>query len=453
MKHLRFFTILLVFFSVAAMLLVPFRTSSSPTQPDYAPVHSTKEWMNEWRVLNMFPAKDKVNNAYNNFSGLVEDYKSSINSGLDVVFSAVSNAVQTSWVGMVVGVYNTTKEDAMKRAKTQTLQSAVEEAADDHSTYLLFYNELYDGNVSVDRHSVRTQIQSEIDEHGGILLTAQTMMEAFYKYEVLVENYNKQVDAWNAYKGTSLSHAFATVPSRADFSTFDCFGGCGYQHDTLKQARDDNLVKCGTAANIDELRDAVDAIMQGHRRAQESYALNSAFAKRSVDDGCGRSYYWCNPEQAWQHEKHTHPDSGVEYRNCLSHTRRDANRANNDDDSASAPASPGLYAEGTPTIEINDEEMVSAAPGDTVSVEVVMPSDKGYSEIYWYLASPGESGYGSNQGKTISSNSAIDTSVTYSIDLSEDAQGGVYVFTAYIYPHSTSSDGEVYGFSIKIYVS
>ncbi len=170
MKHLKFFTILLVFFVVAAMFLVIFRSSSSPNPPSLALVDSFKDYMDRWEKLNMVPAEKNVHDSHDRFSGLVGDYQSAINGVGGVAFSAVSNSVQTNWVDMVMGVYNTTKELATNIVKTQTLESAVEEAASHHSTYLLYYNDLYDGNVSVDRYSVRTKIQGEIEEHGGMLV-------------------------------------------------------------------------------------------------------------------------------------------------------------------------------------------------------------------------------------------------------------------------------------------
>ena len=115
--------------------------------------------------------------------------------------------------------------------------------------------------------------------------------------------------------------------------------------------------------------------------------------------------------------------------------------------------SPGLSPVGASTITINGEEMVDTAPGDSVSVDLVMPADKGYSQIYWYLAGPGDLGYGNGVGgPTSPSGNGIETEVTHTFSMPSDASG-VYTFTAYIYPHSSASDQTVYEYSIKIYCS
>ena len=115
--------------------------------------------------------------------------------------------------------------------------------------------------------------------------------------------------------------------------------------------------------------------------------------------------------------------------------------------------SPGLSPVNASTITINGEEMIDAAPGDSVSVNVVMPSDKGYSYIYWYLAGPDDSGLGNSAGGTTTpSGYGIETEVTHTFSMPSDASG-IYTFTAYIYPHSSASDQTVYQYSIKIYCS
>ena len=124
-----------------------------------------------------------------------------------------------------------------------------------------------------------------------------------------------------------------------------------------------------------------------------------------------------------------------------------------DDAQKPAPAF-GLFPSDALYITIDGEEMVDTAPGDTVSVELVMPSDKGYSRITWYLAGPyTDSSAGSQTSMTTSSSSDIETSASHSFTLPSDAPGGVYTFTASISPHSSASDQNVYQYSFKIYVS
>ena len=144
------------------------------------------------------------------------------------------------------------------------------------------------------------------------------------------------------------------------------------------------------------------------------------------------------------------PDESSDCDTCIDASKH-CPGCGSDDDQASA--SPGLSPVGTSTITINGEEMVDAAPGETISVNLVMPSAKGYSQIYWYLADPGVSGLGNQVGNpTTPSGSGVETEVSSSFTLPSDASG-VYKFTAYIYPHSSASDQKVYEYSFKIYVS
>ncbi len=116
-------------------------------------------------------------------------------------------------------------------------------------------------------------------------------------------------------------------------------------------------------------------------------------------------------------------------------------------------SSPGLSTVNASTITINGEIMMDTAPGDTVTVNLAMPDDKGYAVIYWYLAAPGVSGPGSELGSTpISSGSGIETEVSYTFSM-PSSPPGVYTFTAYIYPHSSASDQSVYEYTLKIYCS
>ena len=114
----------------------------------------------------------------------------------------------------------------------------------------------------------------------------------------------------------------------------------------------------------------------------------------------------------------------------------------------------GLRPVGTSTVRINGVEWPSAAPGDSISLNLVMPSAKGYSKINWYLAAPSDTDKGSEIGSpTTTSGTSIETNVSHSIDIPSNAQGGVYTVTAYIHPHSSSSNQSVYEYSFQIYIS
>ncbi len=114
---------------------------------------------------------------------------------------------------------------------------------------------------------------------------------------------------------------------------------------------------------------------------------------------------------------------------------------------------PGLSSLNSSYIKIDGEEMVNTAPGDSVSARLVMPSDKGYAKIHWYLAGPDDAGLGNELGNpTTSSWDDIEVELHHTFSMPSDASG-VYTFTAYIYPHSNAEDHTVYTYSFKIYCS
>ena len=329
MKYLQTCLTLLTIFVIASMFLGPVDSSNPPPEPDDAHVDSFKEWMDQWRIDNMNPAAEDVEDAYDNFSGLVGDYRDAINGVGGVAFDAVSGAAQTTWLGLVTSLYNVSKEGARAIANTQTLQSAVELAASHHSTYLYNYNELYDRHGTIDAGTVATQVLQEISQHGGILVSASTMMEAYWKYYYIVEDYNAKVGKWNEYAPSQAKNKrFTTVPSKAEFDKFLCFGGCNYEHDILDYARDNHQIDCGTAENVDEVV---------RRRRGNIYDERRILRDRRIEEGCGRPYYVCNLDDKATHEPQTctqwvwePPDyyggplnksmCGIRFRKCLGKT-------------------------------------------------------------------------------------------------------------------------------------
>ena len=239
MKYLKSFMILLAVFVVASTFLVPVDSSNPPPEPDDANVENFKEWMDVGEKANMNPAAEDVKEAYNNLSGLVNAYRDALRGVGGSTYSSVSGSVQTSWVSMIMSLYDKSIVVATAIAKSQSLESAVELAASHHSTYWHNYHELYDGHGTVTQGTVAEQVNREIAERGGIRVDASTMMEAYWKYEFIVRDYNATVDRWNAYAPSQAKfHRWTTEPNKVEFTKFKCFGGCGYNHDLLDYARD-----------------------------------------------------------------------------------------------------------------------------------------------------------------------------------------------------------------------
>ena len=86
----------------------------------------------------------------------------------------------------------------------------------------------------------------------------------------------------------------------------------------------------------------------------------------------------------------------------------------------------------------------TASAGDSHTAEVTVPS--GYTLIYWYLKSPGESGYGTSVSTTTGDSSTTSASYTYSFP---SYASGDYVLTAYI----TLSDNTIVEASYTVTVS
>lgn len=290
----------------------------------------------------MVPAANDVNKAYDRFSGLVGDYRDAIKGVVGVTFSSVSSSVQTGWVGMVMSLYNTTTSGAEAIAKTETLQSAVELAASLHSAYLYNYDDVYDKHGRVTQDSVRVQILEEIVQHGGIDVSASTMLEAYWKYYHIVEDYNVSVDAWNRYAPSQKRNKrFTTFPSKVKFSKFRCFGGCNYEYDMLDYARDGHEESCGSAQTVEEALGWSYWI----RKAQPDLYLaakENELARRTIEDGCGLSYYVCNLDDREAHHEQTCSTSGcsVKYRNCLPHTKDHKNHGTTTASTPSTPTTP-----------------------------------------------------------------------------------------------------------------
>ncbi len=330
MRYLKYWTILLAFSIIASMFVVP--SHSSPPEPDPVPWVNFSEWMDQWEKDNMDPLEKDVNDEYKRFSGLVGDYRSAI---LDVgsnVFSGVSGLVQDNWIAMLMSVQGVSRSVATNIAKSESLRTSVERSSDLHATYWRRYHSRYDEHGTVTEGTVAAQVILEIAQHGGIVVSASTMMEAYWKYEFIVRDYNAQVDAWNAYRPSQAKQkAFTTVPSKAEFDKFNCFGGCGYEHDLLDYARDTHQLDCGTGENVDEVVQRT----YGHYRNDND--VKRELKVRTVAQGCGRPYYTCNTSDKATHEIQTcvkwvyqrgdyygaqlsKSRCGISFRKCLLHT-------------------------------------------------------------------------------------------------------------------------------------
>ena len=129
---------------------------------------------------------------------------------------------------------------------------------------------------------------------------------------------------------------------------------------------------------------------------------------------CGEYYYKCN-------SSNTCPNAS----NHIS------------DDSSSNTVSPSASLSGSS----------SASAGSSVSF--TLETTTAFSSVYWYVASPGESGLGTNVETDTGSSSSTRADFSYTIP-SSASSGDTYTITAYIYNYSDSS---VYQTSYSVSVS
>ena len=182
MRYIRAFTLLLAVLLIASTLIVPIESSEKPPEPNWVMVQHALDWMEKWEDVNVVPAKQDVDNAYDDLSDLVSAYKDAISSVGDVAYSSVSGAIQESWVGLLMSLYDKTKSAATSMAKTHSLQTAVEAGISYHCTELYYFDDLWNSHLRVQEDLVWADMRTQMsDSSTQLTLSANTMMEAYYQ--------------------------------------------------------------------------------------------------------------------------------------------------------------------------------------------------------------------------------------------------------------------------------
>ena len=86
-------------------------------------------------------------------------------------------------------------------------------------------------------------------------------------------------------------------------------------------------------------------------------------------------------------------------------------------------------ASASPSLSPSEDDVYTALAGGNHTVNLSVPS--GWTQIYWYMKSPSESGYGTSQS-SVSDSTGSSTSASYTYSFPEGVSGD-YVLTAYVY--------------------
>lgn len=359
--------------------------------------------------------------------------------------SALSGSVQTTIVGAIASALGI----GTKMVMSMYSAYSIEDMLVFHLTEALSYE------AAIDQSWDNSQTIEGTDE-------ANSIMEAYRDLEITINHYNEHI----RYSSKKLPEK-PIKPNKWNLPKFPCGGGCTQEFDTPDSP---HWVRCGSSLeSVDEeaIRRSNEVGFEGH---DHDVKVGFILTERSAAEGCGRQHFNCTPSEKEKHKLRSCTKTiggnicGANFRYCLllydpEHDRRGSLHDDRvpqsligQEDYPTA-AAPGLFTTvSAANITINGEVMLDMAPGDTVNVKLVLPADKGYSEIYWYLAAPGVSDRGNKLEEPMTpSGTSIETEVSFSFTM--PSTGGVYTLTALITPHSSVSDQTDYEYTIKIYCS
>ncbi len=258
--------------------------AATPTRPDYGPVHNALAHYEAWeRTIDQ--AERNVDSAFNAAMKVVNDFKSSEASIRNTMYSSLPAGIKSNMVSALSSALGIGVKLVTDMINSMTLADVALQVFGIHETKLDTFNNLWDGGGTVTRDTVRSEMQAEVNESPSGLpgVQADSLMEAFYRYEYAVGVYNLEAQAWNRYAPSqAVSELTLTDPVKREFTKIGCFNHCGDFFDTFSSAEGSHKEKCGTGENIDLLRERVSI---------PEYTSN--LAGREVSEGCGRDYYDC----------------------------------------------------------------------------------------------------------------------------------------------------------------
>lgn len=181
-----------------------------------------------------------------------------------------------------------------------------------------------------------------------------------------------------------------------------------------------------------------------------SYIANIILGNRSVDEGCGRGYYSCNSDSEDLHsvrtctEQRTRVDGkgnvttgtcNDQFRRCIGHSI-DHNPTDGDD--TETPHIGLLPVNGSYT----------ASAGDTHEAKLV--TSEAYYYVYWYVASPSDSGLGTLVETDEGYSTGTETEASLSYTFASDAVSGAWTITAVSKRYSDLSQGSTRSYTVTV---
>ena len=183
--------------------------SSSPSKPSATRANNARAHYLAWKTDTISQAKDQVDNAFEAVVTVINDYKNANASIREIAYSSLASIYQQHMVIALMKAFNHTRQLAESIASSMTLAGTVESVISNHGTKLSEFNELWDEWGTVTQDYVYDLIDIESRDGSNPGGQANSLMEAFYRYEYAAGVYNALADAWNDYRPPDEAEAEA----------------------------------------------------------------------------------------------------------------------------------------------------------------------------------------------------------------------------------------------------
>ena len=282
---------------------------TTPTKPDIGSLENARTHYIFWRNETIPQAEKNVEKAFNAAMQLVNDYRNADASIRSTMYSSLPAGIKANMVSSLVSALGISVKLATDMAKSMTLEGAASTVFGNHSTKLKTFNDYWDGSGTVTWTTTEAKMQKEANTNGVIGVQADSLMEAFHRYEYAMAIYNKKAEAWNNYSPSDpVQIQEISDPIKPGFTKIGCFNMCGDSFDTFSDSETSHRKKCGTGRDVDQ--EFKEYTIVGPLRPSPNvpgpYSKQDMLSERSAAQGCGRSYYDCpNKKSDGSHDELT----------------------------------------------------------------------------------------------------------------------------------------------------